>query len=137
MKRFILIIISLILIFSLSSCNVGVVQKLDGEFEDYYYESSKGIKTVTNYHPYNVSSLPTYQEMIQFGDGAGLENEGKVYFIYVVDTSKNPDSDEAYYTAEFDATTRAMLCESGEYFTDEETKNETLKRLFEVFDSIE
>ena len=136
MKKILSIVFILMMMFLICSCGVNVVE-LDGENKGYYYEYSEGIKTVTNYHPTNIFSLPDYQEMIQYGDGAGLENEGVVYFIYIVDTSLDPEDAKAYYSAEFDGETRELLFEEGEYFSDETEKNEVVERLFEVLDSIE
>lgn len=101
----------------------------------YYYEYSEGIKTITNYHPYKFWKLPDYQEMVQFGDDAGLENEGVVYFIYVVDTSIDPDDSKAYYSAEFDGETKELLCEDGEYFSNEADKQAFVDRLINLIDT--
>lgn len=136
MKKLVLSILSLALVLTLTSCMLFGATELEGKFEGYYYEISDGIKSVTNYHPYNLFALPTYQEMIQYGDGAGLENDDTVYFIYVVDTKIDPDSPKAYYCAELDAVTREILCEEGEYFTNEQTKNETIERLLAALDSV-
>ena len=136
MKKIILSIICLVLTISFSSCALGAVIPLEGEYEGYYFCNSDGIATITNYHPYNLLALPKYQEMIQCGEGAGLENEGTVYFIYVVDTSMNSENPDAYYCAEFDFETRDMICEEGDYFDSIETKNEAIERLFKALDSI-
>lgn len=135
MKKVLLILISYVLLLSLISCNANVIE-FTHDGVTYYYEFSDGIKTITNYHPYKFWELPNYQEMIQLGDGAGLENEGVVYFIYVVDTSIDPDSPSAYYTAEFDGETNTLLCEDGEYFSNEEEKNAVIERLLELIDTI-
>lgn len=135
MKKVLLILILCVLLLSLISCNANVIEFTHDDVT-YYYEFSDGIKTITNYHPYKFWELPNYQEMIQLGDGAGLENEGVVYFIYVVDTSIDPDSPSAYYTAEFDAETRVLLFEEGGYFASEEEKKATVDRLFHLIDTV-
>lgn len=136
MKKTLSIALILMMMLLVCSCGANVVA-LEGEHKGYFYEYSDGVKTITNYHPINIFSLPEYQEMIQYGDGAGLENEGVVYFIYIVDTSLDPEDAKAYYSAEFDGETRELLIEEGEYFSDERAKNEVVERLFEVLDSIE
>ena len=137
MKKLLLISISLVLLFSLFSCSMlDVIEFTGKDGGTYFYEFSDGIKTITNYHPYKFWSLPHYQEMVQYGDGAGLENEGRVYFIYVVDTSIDADSPKAYYTAEFDAKTKELLSEEGEYFEDEETKNSVIEKLLKMVDEV-
>ncbi len=130
------ILLLIILVFSLVSCLRSDLFEIERDGVTYYLDYSDGIKTVTNYHPYKFWKLPNYQEMVQFGDGAGLENEGVVYFIYVVDTSIDSDNPKAYYTAEFDGETKALLCEEGEYFSNEEEKNEVVERLLELIEMI-
>ena len=41
-----------------------------------------------------MGSIPSYQEMIDYGDGAGLENEGTVYCILIVDTAASTEENE-------------------------------------------
>lgn len=135
MKKILLFIISIALLLSITSCDMSNVMEFSRDGVTYYYEYSDGIKTVTNYHPYKFWKLPDYQEMVQLGDGAGLENEGNVYFIYVVDTSIDPESSKAYYTAELDAETKELLCEDGEYFSSEAEKNATVERLLDLIDT--
>ncbi len=137
MKRLFLIVIILCLLLSLISCDRWNVIEFERDGVTYYYEYSHGIKTVTNYHPYKFLTwgLPDYQEMVQYGDDAGLENEGVVYFIYVVDTSIDPDDPKAYYSAELDGETKEFLCEDGEYFLSEEEKNATVDRLVAIIDT--
>ena len=130
------IILSIILVFSLVSCLGVDVLTIEHEGITYYSEYADGIKTITNYYPYNIFALPDYQELIQYGDGAGLENEGVVYFIYIVDTSMDSDDSRAYYCAELDGETKELLCEDGEYFSSEAEKNEVVERLLEVIELI-
>ena len=130
------ILLLIILVFSLVSCTRSDLFEIERDGVTYYLDYSDGIKTVTNYHPYKFWALPDYQEMVEYGDGAGLENDGVVYFIYIVDTSIAPESPKAYYTAEFDGETKALLCEDGEYFSNEEEKNEVVERLLELIDMI-
>lgn len=135
MKKTLLIVISVVLLLSLASCGMSNVSEFTSDGVTYYYEYSEGIKTITNYHPYKFWKLPDYQEMVQFGDDAGLENEGVVYFIYVVDTSIDPDDSKAYYSAEFDGETKELLCEDGEYFSNEADKQAFVDRLINLIDT--
>ena len=137
MKKIFATILVFALILSLTSCILDSVFRFkDENGKIYYADYSDGIISVTNYHPYKFWELPNYQELAQLGEGAGLENEGRVYFIYVVDTSIDPDSPKAYYTAEFDAETKELLTEEGEYFEDEETKNSVIKKLLKMVDEV-
>lgn len=136
MKKLLLVVISIALLLAITSCGMSSVLEFERDGVNYYYEFSEGIKSVTNYHPYKFWKLPIYQELVQLGDGAGLENEGNVYFIYVVDTSIDPDSPKAYYTAEFDAETKELLCEEGEYFFEEAEKSATVERLIDLIDTV-
>ena len=137
MKRLLLIVIILCLLLSLISCNRCNIIEFERDGVTYYYEFANGTKTVTNYHPYSFLALglPDYQEMVQYGDDAGLENDGVVYFIYVVDTSIDPDDPHAYYSAELDGETKELLCEDGEYFSNEEEKNRVVARLVNIIDT--
>lgn len=136
MKRIFLFALAFVMVLSLSACTFNDIVEFEGsDGQKYYCEYDDGITTVTNYHPYKFLSLPDYQEMVQYGDGAGLENEGIVYYIYVVDTSINADDPKAYYTAEFDGETKELLCEEGDYFSDETQKSALIERLLNVIDS--
>ena len=134
MKKTIFILIILILSLSLASCNSAVTE-FSHDGITYYYEYSDGIKTITNYHPYKLFQLPEYQEMVQWGEGAGLENEGVVYFVYAVDTSVDPEDPKAYYSAEFNGETKVLLCEDGEYFASEAEKSEFIDRMINLINT--
>ena len=134
MKKILLTLISVILLFSLVSCLRSDLFIVERDGFKYYLDYADGIKSATNYHPYNLFGLPKYQELIQHGDGAGLENDGVVYFIYVVDTSISADDSKAYYCAELDGETKELLCESGEYFENEEEKNKVIDRLLAIIE---
>ena len=121
----------LVLVLLLCGCTGGA-QKLSGQYEGYYLENDEGVLSVTNYAPYDFLNLPNYQELAQYGDGAGLENEGVVYYIFITDTSKK----DTYYTAEFDGETKELLCEEGTFFADEAAKNETVNRLLTMLDAL-
>ena len=131
MKRFLAVLFAVILVISFSACTMGV-QKLTGEYEGYYLVRENNTVSVTNYAPYNFFALPEYQELAEYGDGVGIDNEGVVYFIFITDTSK----EDAYYSAEFDGETRKLLCEEGTFFTDETTKDETVDRLLDILDAL-
>jgi len=131
------IVAALLFCFALTSCLVGEVRELSGEgFPGYYYEESDGISSITNYDPTKLGSLPKYQELVQYGDGAGLDNEGVVYFVYVVDTTVDPDSPAACYCAELDGQTRELLSEDGEYFADEAEKAALIAKLVDMIDKV-
>ena len=131
MRKLLSIIILLAFLVSVTSCTVFEVIEFTGENgEAYFYEYSEGIKSVTNYHPYKFWSLPEYQELVQYGEGAGIENDGVVYFIYILDTSK-----EVYYSAELDGETKEILFEEGNYFEDEAGKKAVIDRLVNVIDT--
>ena len=136
MKKLLLLTILFSLILSLISCSAFEVIKFTENSVDYYYEFSDGVKTITNYHPYRFFKLPSYQEMVQYGDGAGLENQGVVYFIYAVDTTVDPESETAYYMAELDGETKELIYEKGEYFTDEASKQAFVERLVNLVDNV-
>ena len=136
MKKISFLATVLVLLMSLASCGVSNIIEISNDGATYYYEYSDGVKTITNYHPKKLLQLPTYQEMVQLGDGAGLENEGVVYFVYVVDTSIDSQDPKAYYSAEFDGNTKALLCESGEYFANEADKTAFVDRLINLIDNI-
>ena len=121
--------VMIVLAVLLCGCTVGA-EKLTGEYEGYYLVRENDTVSVTNYAPYNFFALPEYQELAEYGDGVGIDNEGVVYFIFITDTSK----EDAYYSAEFDGETRELLCEEGTFFTDETAKNETITRLLDMLD---
>ncbi len=129
MKKLICFVIILVLL--LCGCTGGA-EKLSGQYEGYYLENDEGILSVTNYAPYGFLNLPHYQELAQYGDGAGIDNEGVVYFIFITDTSK----EDTYYSAEFDGETRELLCEEGAFFADEKAKNEAVDRLLNMLDAL-
>ena len=121
----------IVLVLLLCGCTGGA-EKLTGEYAGYYLVRENETVSVTNYAPYDFFHLPDYQELAQYGDGAGLDNEGVVYFVFITDTSK----EDTYYSAEFDGETRALLCEEGTFFADEATKNETVDRLLDMLDTL-
>ena len=135
MKKAIMLLLTLALLFSLFSCVGSAVEFTGEDGKSYFYKYSDGIKSITNYNPYKFWDLPDYQELVQYGDGAGLENDGTVYFIYIVDTSIDPESAKAYYTAEFDGESKELLCDDGEYFSNEEKKIAVIERLLGEIDS--
>ena len=135
MKKVILITLTLALMLSLTSCFGDFIEYQGEDGKTYYYAYSEGVKSITNYHPYKLWELPTYQELVQYGEGVGLENEGVIYIIYIVDTSVESTEAKAYYTAEFDGETKELLYEDGEYFSDETEKNATVERLLYEIDT--
>ena len=122
---------ALVFAFLLSACASGG-EPLAGEYAGYYLVCEDNTISVTNYPPDDLLNLPKYQELAQYGDGVGLDNEGVVYYIFITDTSKT----DTYYTAEFDGKTRALLCEEGTYFADEGTKADTITRLLDMLDAL-
>ena len=135
-KKFLLLIISFTLIFSITSCQGARLLEFERDGVTYYYEYSKGVKTVTNYNPYKFNELPIYQEMVQLGRDVGLVYHSYIYFIYVVDTSIDSDSPNACFHAELDAKTKECLYMYGEYFSTEEEKNAAIERLINIIDTV-
>ena len=131
MKKFCVLLIVLVAALLLSAC-AGGAEKLSGEYAGYYRANEDGIVSITNYQPYNFLALPEYQELVEYGDGAGLDNEGVVYFIFVTDTSK----EDCFYSAEFDGQTRELLCEEGTFFASEQAKQATVNRLLDMLDQL-
>ena len=130
MKRCFAFALAFLLAFGLSACALGA-EKLTGEYEGYYLTKEDGILSVTNYAPYDFFHLPDYQELAEYGDGAGLDNKGLIYYIFITDISKK----DTYYTAEFDAN-RTLLCEEGTFFTDESAKEQTVTKLLDMLDAL-
>lgn len=130
MKRCFAFVLALVLTLSLSACTFGA-EKLTGQYEGYYLAQEDGILSVTNYAPYDFFHLPDYQELAEYGDGAGIDNKGLVYYIFITDTSK----EDTYYTAEFDEN-RTLLCEEGTFFTDESNKEQTVTKLLDMLDAL-
>jgi hypothetical protein len=131
MKRWIAVLLAVAFVFGLSAC-AGGAEKLSGEYAGYYRVDEDGIVSVTNYQPYNFFALPDYQELVEYGDGAGLDNEGVVYFVFITDTAK----EDCFYCAEFDGETRELLCEEGTFFDSENAKNATVTRLLDMIDEL-
>ena len=136
MRRFLHTVLIFVLVISLVSCNAFNIVKFEHEGNTYYYDYSDGIKTITNYHPYRFFNLPIYQEMIQYGEAAGLISEGVVYFVYAVDTSVDPESENAYYMAELDGETKELIWEEGQYFSEESDKISFVERLINLIDTV-
>lgn len=135
MKKVVSILCLFVLLLSLASC-VAKVTEFTHEGVTYYYEFVDGRKSIANYNPNKLSNLPKYQELIQLGDGVGDKNEGRVYYIFILDMTFDTNDPKAYYTAEFDAETRELLSEEGEYFATEADKNATVTRLFHLIDTV-
>ena len=131
MKKFRVLLMALVAALLLSACT-GDAEKLSGEHAGYYRTNEDGIVSITDYQPYNFLALPDYQELVQYGDGAGIDNKGIVYFVFVTDTSK----EDCFYSGEFDGATRALLSEEGTFFTDENAKNATVTRLLDMIDAL-
>lgn len=133
--------------FTLTACGVSdgdadtnnqnaLITNLEDKYPGYYASLDEGIISVTNYDPSDMGSIPSYQEMIDYGDGAGLENEGLVYFIYVVDTAISTAEDEKCYYAEFADETMEILIEEDTYFVDEEERKEVVDKLIEIMNYV-
>jgi len=131
MKKHSILLMVLVLALLLPACT-GTVEKLTGEYAGYYLTNEDGVLSVTNYHPYHFFDLPDYQELAEYGNGAGLDNEGVVYFIFITHTSK----EDCFYSAEFDGATRELLSEEGTFFTDETAKKEAVDRLLNMLDTL-
>ncbi|MBQ8320784.1 MAG: hypothetical protein IJX92_00275 [Clostridia bacterium] len=138
MKRIGFVLCSLFLIITLASCSLGTYA-LEGEYEGYYLRSSGGIVSITNYHPFSTNGYPSYQELVEYGDGAGLENDGVVYYIMIVDILEGEDiidSSSVYYCAELDGETKEILSEENYYFSSDELRDAALDRLLTMIDDV-
>ena len=128
-------VLSLILV-SLTSC-LDIMSdpvKLDGEYDGYYMTLEDGTISVSNYHPTDFFNLPSYQELVQYGDGVGVENEGVVYYLYVMDIDKSADDEAVYYVAEFDGADRSLLFEENHYFTIDAEKDQFVTKMLDMID---
>lgn len=142
MKKFGLII-AFAMLFTLASCdnyndgntntrNSSVIN-LENKYPGYYASFDEGIVSITNYDPINLGNLPSYQEMIEYGDGAGLKNKGAVYCIYIVDTTAlSTETNEKCYYAELEDATMNLLIEEDSYFANAEERKEIVDKLIEI-----
>lgn len=141
MKKILALTLIMILALSLSACsligwNDSPVTSLEDKYPGYYATFEDGVISVTNYHPYDFDALPAYQELIEYGDGAGMENEGTVYFVYVLDTKKTTTDNEVYYYAELADETREVLIEENSYFASAAEKDAAVSKLMEIMEYV-
>ena len=145
--QIILAVTMLTIMFLLTACgNVKDSEKIDNDnsevannfestYTGYYLTSEDGILSITNYDP-DGGDIPSYQELIAYGDSAGLENEGVVYWVYIIDTdSVDSETGEAQcYMAEFADDTHKVLTEDNQYFTSDDEKQRVINELLEMMD---
>ena len=147
MKKASGLLIVLAILFTLAACgnsNGGAgttnqnasTTNLEDKYPGYYANFDEGIISVTNYDPDDMGSIPSYQEMIAYGDGAGLENEGTVYYIFIVDTVVSTEKNEKCYYAEFADETMEILIEEDTYFANEEERKEIVDKLIEIMNCV-
>lgn len=106
------------------------------EYPGYYVKSEDGIISVTNYDQDNMGNIPLYQELIEYGKGAGLETDDTVYYIYVFDAENSNEDNEKYYYAELADETMEILIEEDSYFADEEERKKVVDKLIEIMDYV-
>ncbi len=141
MKKISAIMLIMILALSLAACgliglkNTSVISLAD-KYPGYYANFEDGIISITNYHPYDFADLPDYQELIEYGDGAGLENEGTVYFIFVVNTKYSTEDNEHFYCAELADGTLNVLTEEDSYFASDAEKTAAVNKLMEIMEYV-
>lgn len=108
-------------------------EEFEKNYPDYQVDFDKepGMESIsiTNHDPYDVANLPDYQELIQYGY-VSLNSDEKVYAIDIF----NKDSD-MYYSAEYDAETKEVLTEEGEW-TPEGDMEEFVAERLEMMDSL-
>lgn len=147
MKKTIGMVMALALVVALTGCakiNQGVgangdtpsTLDLSETYPGYYATVREGIISIMNYNPDDINSIPAYQELIEYGDGAGLENEGVVYYIYVLDTADSTQGNEKYYYAELAGDTMEVLMEQNSYFASEDESNALVTRLLEMINDV-
>lgn len=137
MKKILALALAMILAVSLVSCSLGEMNKLEGEYEGYYYEVAEDLAVVANFNIYNIFGIPAYQEMVAFGEGAGEVSQGVVYYVSIGGDVGGTDAEDGYYyTAEFDAETRELLYEDGSYFASEEEKTAKVNALLDMMDYV-
>ncbi|MDQ0231660.1 hypothetical protein [Metabacillus malikii] len=83
------------------------------KYPDYQvnFEQESGMESVyiTNHDPKDLANLPDYQELIEYGY-VSLESDDMVYAIdiFLKDT-------ESYYSAEYNAETKELITEDGDW----------------------
>ena len=95
------------------------------------FEKELGMQAVslTNHDPYDFANLPDYQELIQYGY-VSMESDDIVYAIdiFIKDT-------QSYYSAEYDAKSKKILSEHGDWTPDGDFAEFISERL-EMIDSV-
>lgn len=133
----------LLLVFTLAACDNSTsnsqktsTSNLEEKYPGYYANFDEGIISVTNYDPDDMSNIPSYQEMIDYGDGAGLENEGTVYCIYIFDSANSTEENEIYYYTELADETLEVLIEEDSYFASEDERKAVVDKLIEIINYV-
>lgn len=147
MKKIIGLIIVFVLLFTFAACGDSnsssdtnnqnaSTSNLKDKYPGYYANFDEGIISVTNYDPDDTGSIPSYQELIDYGEGAGLESEGTVYYIYLFDSANSSENNEKYYYAELADETMEVLIEEDSYFASEEERKEIVDKLIEIMNYV-
>lgn len=105
------------------------------DYPGYYAMMEEGIVSVTNYDPNAIGHIPAYQELIEYGEGAGMENPGLVYSILILDCDQLDGEEAVYYASEWDGASKALLMEEDHFFSSSEKKDETVEKLMEILES--
>lgn len=147
MKKIIGLIMFLVMIFTLTACGSSngdsaannqnsSTLNLEEKYPGYYANFDEGIISVTNYDPDDMNKIPSYQEMIDYGDGAGLENDGTVYCIYILDSANSTEDNEKYYYAELTDGTMEVLNEEDSLYANEEERKVVVDKLIEIMNYV-
>lgn len=100
------------------------------EHKGYYLEFCKddGLEScsIVNYAP-DVDRIPEYQELIEYGF-VSFETDDVVYSVYLMDG-------DTFFSAEYDADTKELLNEEGEWFL-EEDKDSKINGFLNMIDEV-
>lgn len=105
------------------------------DYPGYYAMMEEGIISVTNYDPNAIGNIPAYQELIEYGEGAGMEHPGLVYSILILDCDQLDGEEAVYYASERDGASKALLMEEDHFFSSSEKKDETVEKLMKILES--
>jgi PBP1b-binding outer membrane lipoprotein LpoB len=97
------------------------------KYPDYHidFDKESGMESIsiTNHDPKDIVNLPNYQELVQYGY-ISLESDDIVYAIdiFIDDTG-------SFYSAEYDAKTKELLTEEGDWTPEGELAEFVAERL--------
>lgn len=133
MKKIVVLMFICVSLLTVSGCqkknNNSNIREIDG-YSNYYLVQEEGEFAVLNYDERDLSNLPSYQEVIEYIKD---EKEGNYYLINICDTS-NLDK---FYEAKIHEGTHELLSETNDFFTSDEEKTETVKKLIKIMESVQ